>query len=182
MAHREAKFLNGPTFTREEKLRVRTLYLVRGWTAGEIAKELGKEPRQITSLANHRGWAKRRREIEEKAARVAENAAIIDAKEFVEAVAIRGEEMAMKGFDVASARADEGDALGFSAAMSGTKTAVALTRQALGIDATQSAGQGVTLNMVFGAPVEAVSEPKPVEKVAPEAIEPGDSGDDLEFA
>lgn len=120
--------------------------------------------------------------MEEKAAQLAEQAAIVDAREFVQAVAIRGEEMAMKGFDVAEKMADGGDAIGFSAAMSGTKTAVALTRQALGIDATQSAGVNVTLNAVFGAPVAPANEPRPVEKVPPDAIESGAAGDELEFA
>lgn len=181
MPAKTAKLLNGSTWTREQKLRVKTLYLVKGWTAGEIAEELGKEARQVTNLVNWRGWARKRREMEEKAASVAEQSAIVDAREFVESVAIRGEELAHKGFDVAEKMADKADAIGFSAAMSGAKTAVALTRQALGIDATQHAGVNVTLNAVFGAPV-APSEPRPVEKVPPDAIESGAAGDELEFA
>lgn len=172
---------NGTAFSREEVLKVRTLYLAKGWTSSEIAAKLGKETRQVTAMVNRRGWAKRRREIEEKAAALAEQAAIVDAKEFVESVAVRAEELTHKGFDVAEKMADDGDAIGFSAAMSGAKTAVGLVRQALGIDATQNAGVSVTLNAVFGAPVASESEPKPVEKVAPDprTIEDGET---LDFA
>jgi hypothetical protein len=168
--------LNGSTWTREQKLRVRTLYLVKGWTASEIAEEFVKEPRQVTALVNHQGWAKRRREIEEKAATLAERKAIQDAAEFVESVALRGEEATHQGFDLAGTAAGAGDALAFSAAMSGTKNAVALTRQALGIDSTH-APAGLSLHVVFARPEP--EEPRRVEPLPPEQIE---AGAELEFA
>ncbi len=169
----------GPTFSREEKLRARTLYLVKRWTPAEIAEKLAKEPRQISNLVNHMGWAKLRRIAEEKAAAASEEDAMTSAREFVESVAIRSEELTERGFDMVESAADSGDAKGFAMAASGTKTLVSLARQARGMDATTIAGG--TVNMFFGAPVGAAGM-KQAEKTEPEALEANGAESDLDFA
>lgn len=180
MAANVVRFKSGPSFSRQEKLRARTLYLVKGWTPSEIAEELGKEPRQISNLVNHQGWAKARREAEEKAAAKAENAAISNAQAFVESVAIRSEEMADRGFDLAEKAAAGEDFKGFAMAASGTKTFVGLTRQALGMDSQSAGGISITVNAIHGEPIEV--QAKPVEETAQKALESADAETDLDFA
>lgn len=166
------------TWTRAEKLKVRTLYLTKGWATGEIALELQREARQVTALVNRQGWAKKRREMDERAIVEAEDQTKARTAEFIESVDARSEEMVEKGFDLAE-RA--GDAKDFVDAARGTQIFVNLKRQAAGMDQQQVGGVTVNLSQIFGGPV-GPAEPRRVEPVPPIAVEEPEAKPDLDFA
>jgi len=117
----------------------------------EIAKALKKTPLQITQLSNRHGWPAKRREMEDQAERDGVEAGLDSAKEFVANVDLRSGELAEKGFNMATKTSVPKD---FADAMRGTKIAVDLKRQALGLD-LQTDAVNISLTAIFARPLEA---------------------------
>jgi hypothetical protein len=157
---------------RGEKLRVKRLYLISRLQPKEIADKLGRTNAQVSNLIYHEGWAKMRDAADERAEAEAMSGAVDAARELSASVAVQGPELAEVGFE--HARAAE-DPKGFADAMRGTKIAIDISRQALGMDAA-TASNSITIH--FGSPVAAQREEK---SVSAEPIQ--DSAEtDLDFA
>jgi len=141
-------------WTRADKLKCRSLYLVRGQNPTEIGVKLGKSASAISTLCCREGWAAMRREAELAAAAEADRAALNDirtrAQDFAASVADQGEELVEAGFDLTRTAAEKGNAKDFAFAASGTGKLVTLTRRAMGMDAGTL--NVANLNVFLGQP------------------------------
>lgn len=152
-------------YSRETRLKVRTLYLIKGLPPSEIAEIVGIRAQSVSNLVAKNGWARERQEREARALARAEDRAAHAADEFVQSVVTQSQELAEKGFHHAR-NAEDGKE--FAMAAKGTQVFVQLARQGMGLDAgqTAAANRAGCIALVFGQPfAEAQPEEKRAEAV-----------------
>lgn len=147
-----------PIFTRDDKLEIQKMYVIKLMPPREIAEKTGFNSQQISDLARRMNWTKRKKEAELKLGQLIQretSSIVSETDEFLESARIRAAGLLEKGFDLAEGSATLGDTKGFSASMSGSKVAYDIYRNAAGLDTQVKGNTTINMAVFFGNPVDA---------------------------
>ncbi len=139
------------------RMRIRSLYVVQGLEPAQIAKQLPEgvslSPTQISMLCWRQGWAAKKREVKERIEKDSLSRTRDELETVIEATAMLAEEGSVAGLRRAiecTANNDEKSAKSFASWAAGSRQLVAIARQARGLDAKDSGGEGAnTINVMF---------------------------------
>ncbi len=152
-------------FTREDQMAIQRLYLVQAMQPHQIADKLFFKAKQVQSLITRKGWAKMRKEHDQRINKLAASKMSViegDHEAFVESVRIQSQELVEKGLKRARSASDGKD---FSGYASGVKAFYDTYERVTGLANDAKQGAVSTLNLIFVTP-PVVEDTKLVQETA----------------
>jgi hypothetical protein len=132
--------------------QARTMYLVRDMPPAAIASALEIKVEAVYFLANHRGWAKMRRQTWGKADAEVQTRMANDVSRVMSGIALESEELTVGSLQLARESIAAKDAKGLSMSSTAIRNLVEVSRRIRGLDVQQAQGSGGSVNFfVLGA-------------------------------
>jgi len=141
--------------TYRQKIKIKRLYMQEGLQPSEISELTGINPRAITQYVYKQGLSKKRKELDERVDQVTtlESGILKEQKDFAEVIAIRSQEMVMKGFDEAEIASDGKEFAGYA---NGTRNFYDIYRKAQGLDGQLANAVNIGIKIVCDQPISKV--------------------------
>lgn len=159
-------------FSVRQRLRIKTLLLVRGQTYSQIAKDdvVAMNETQVAGICRREGWHKERRRLDLAERKLIAQRTEEDLAEVRENIATECDELTFGGLDLARESLDKKDARSFAQAANGVRALATIARESRATGAEQVSGKAELNVFVFrvGDPVKA--EPKQAEAIDIKAI------------
>lgn len=133
------------------KMAVRSFYLIQGLKPAQIGPMVGLSSQQISALARREGWSTGRKgkpgRSEQKAVELQDSRAGVEVEKIHEAIAMRGEELAVGTLELAAERLRSKDDKGLQMVSGAALNFTKIARMSRGLDArgVNSGGSGAVL-------------------------------------